>query len=70
MALVLIGFMGAGKSTLARQARGGVDADAVLEQAVAVAGLDAERGGELTGDGRLARAHEADQDECHPIRCS
>lgn len=32
MALVLIGFMGAGKSTLARQLRGSVDTDAVLEQ--------------------------------------
>jgi shikimate kinase/3-dehydroquinate synthase len=32
VALVLIGFMGAGKSTLARQTQGAVDTDAVLER--------------------------------------
>ena len=54
-------------------------AEALLEQRVAVKRLDAERPRQLAGDARLARAHEADQDEGparrlryrrHPIRSS
>ncbi len=42
--------------------------EALGQQRVAVERRAAERRGELAGGGRLAGAHEADQDECHPIR--
>ncbi len=44
--------------------------EALGQQRVAVERPAAERPGELAGHGRLAGAHEADQDECHPIRSS
>ena len=49
-------------------------AEAVLDDAVGVDRLRAELGGERTGAARLARAHEADEDErvyaapLHPMR--
>jgi hypothetical protein len=43
-------------------------AELALQQRVAVERLSAERRGELDSRCRLAGAHEADQDECHPIR--
>ena len=45
-------------------------AELLLEQRVAVQRPHAELRGELRRNGRLARPHEADQDECHPMRCS
>ena len=44
--------------------------ETLSEQLVAVERRGAKRLGELGGDGRLAGAHEADQDERHPIRSS
>ena len=43
-------------------------AEALGEQLVTVLPAAAQRRGELAGGGRLARAHEADQDEGQPIR--
>jgi hypothetical protein len=45
-------------------------AELLLQEPVAVERGDAERRGKLLGDGRLAGAHEADQDESHPMRFS
>ncbi len=41
--------------------------EALFEQRVAVERTSAEGRSQLGGDGRLAGAHEADQDERHPI---
>jgi hypothetical protein len=65
-------LLGGAEGSLAAMLELGGDAapESALEQAVGVLRNDAEGVCELTGDGRLAGAHEADQDECHPIRCS
>ena len=67
-ALVLVGFMGAGKSTAARTVAaelgvGAVDSDRELEQLVGVDGIDAERGAGGAGGQGLARPHEPDEDQ-------
>ena len=45
-------------------------AQALGDQMVAVEGPYPERAAELPGGARLAGPHEADQDECHPMRCA
>jgi hypothetical protein len=44
--------------------------EALGQQRIAVEGFASQRARELAGGGRLAGAHEADQDECHPMRCA
>jgi hypothetical protein len=68
VSIVLIGFMGAGKSTAAR-ALFGADSDALVEAQLGssiAAFFDREGEAafrEVTGRGGLPRAHEADDDE-------